>query len=374
MQQPAPAVLGREAPTTCQPSDQAPSPSRLHGQPLTGAHLKQLLQQEAAQLLRDELEAQAQHRDTLEALLAGGQQGSEQLDVSATQQQADGWDPDPGVLLQHDELAAAPPESRRLPGQQHGPAPGEEGAWQEFHQLPPLGEEQETTHQRVAALVARLRHICTQPGEYALPPDWGESDWEGWLAELSALLPDPDAFQAHSLRQHYPAWAALLGDRERRPSRDVLRTLRKGIAFRWRHPRSEEQQKHPRWRQNLQRIERAIAQVHGAHRVPSFLDAPEPQPIHLPNHRSISSTPEHATFTSEQIGKLEGSGAAKTWPFKRPPKVVLPLGVAANAAGKLRLVLDGGYVNLWAGKHPHSSPVLPVTPGHIKPGMHGNLH
>ena len=100
----------------------------------------------------------------------------------------------------------------------------------------------------------------------------------------------------------------------------------------------------------MQRIERAIAQVYGEQNVTSFLDADTPQPIHLPNHRSISSTPEHAAFTAEQISRLEATGAAKRWPFQRPPRVVLPLGVAANSAGKLRLVLDGGYVNLWAGK------------------------
>ena len=118
---------------------------------------------------------------------------------------------------------------------------------------------------------------------------------------------------------------------------------------RWKNPASEQQQKHPRWRQNLQRVERAISQVYGAHKVASFLDASEPQPIHLPNHRSISDTPEHASFASEQLRRLEETGAARAWPFEEPPKVVLPLGVATSSAGKLRLVLDGGYVNLWAG-------------------------
>ena len=82
----------------------------------------------------------------------------------------------------------------------------------------------------------------------------------------------------------------------------------------------------------------------------AFLDAAAPAPIHLPNHKS--ATEKHPSFAREQISKLSQTGAARLWPFQRPPKVVLPLGVAANAAGKLRLVLDGGYVNLWAEYRP----------------------
>lgn len=305
----------------------------------------------AAQLSGAELEEAAGPPEALVELLAAGQPSGDPLDLAAAQQQADGWDPDPGVLLQHDELAAPQPGCQQHPGQPHGPTPEESAAWEAFHQLPPLGEPLEGTQQKLQELRERLKRASSCPGECELPQGWGEDDWQSWLQELSALLPDPNAFQAHSLRQHYPAWATFLGDRQRAQSRAVLRQLEEGIKFVWRHPRSEQQQRHPRWRQNLERMERAIAAVHGQHRVASFLDAPQPQPIHFPNHKSISSTQEHAAFTSEQISRLEQTGAAKRWPFKHPPKVVLPLGVATNSAGKLRLVLDGGYVNLWAGKY-----------------------
>jgi hypothetical protein len=369
-----PADPSREPPPTFRPllagspeqQPQQPQPQQqpladLLGQPLTEARLHQLLKHEAveattqaaltaSQLIEEELAAAASRQEALEALLAAGQPSSELLDVAAAQQQADGWDPDPGVLLQHDELAAPPPASRQHPGQPHGPTQGEVAAWEAFHQLPPLGEQPEGTQQQLEGIRERIKRICSQPGECELPQGWGESDWQCWLQELSALLPDPDAFQAHSLRKHYPAWAEFLGDRNRASSRAVLRQLREGIKFEWQHPRSEQQQRHPRWRQNLERIERAITMVYGPQEVARFLDASQPQPIHLPNHQSISSTQQHADFTREQISKLEQTGAAKRWPFKHPPRVVLPLGVATNAAGKLRLVLDGGYVNLWAGK------------------------
>lgn len=328
---------------------------------------------EACQTLLDKLEAELSHREGLALLearlarqaaeaasLATLARGEAELDVSVVQQQAHGWDPDPGALFDQDVPMTPSAACQAHPQQQQGPAPGEEAAWAQFHQLPPLQQEDGAMQQKVAALRDRLRRISYSPSDYALPPDWGGEDWQAWLDELSALLPDPAHFQAHSLRQHYPAWEALLGDRERRPSRDVLRMIREGIRFKWRQPNSPHQQQHPRWRQNLQRIERAIAQVYGADRVASFLEAPEPQPIHLPNHQSISKTAEHAAFTGEQISKLESTGAARRWPFQRPPRVVLPLGVATNSAGKLRLVLDGGYVNLWAGERciglPHRAP------------------
>jgi len=69
-----------------------------------------------------------------------------------------------------------------------------------------------------------------------------------------------------------------------------------------------------------------------------------PQPIWLPNHRSFE---ENKPFALEAVAKLARSRSLLEWPFPFPPRVVLPLGVAIVEGRKPRLVLDGGYVNLF---------------------------
>lgn len=50
-----------------------------------------------------------------------------------------------------------------------------------------------------------------------------------------------------------------------------------------------------------------------------------------------------------QVETLVSTGAAMEWHFEEgPPKVVLPLGVVVNGAGKERLVLDGRYTNAYS--------------------------
>ena len=116
--------------------------------------------------------------------------------------------------------------------------------------------------EQVQALLRLLRETSSSPNQCPAPPQ-SDEEWSAWEAELTALLPDPNAFQAHSLRQHLPAWEALLGDRKREPSRHMLSWLQEGIQLKWQRIDSPEQQKHPRWRQNLHRMQRAIIAVHG---------------------------------------------------------------------------------------------------------------
>ena len=52
------------------------------------------------------------------------------------------------------------------------------------------------------------------------------------------------------------------------------------------------------------------AQTHPECNVEGFLDAREPQPIHLPNHRSLSCSPEHCAFAEEQVSDEGGSRVA----------------------------------------------------------------
>lgn len=93
-----------------------------------------------------------------------------------------------------------------------------------------------------------------------------------------------------------------------------------------------------------------------------------PQPIWLPNHRSFE---ENKPFALEAVAKLARSRSLLEWPFPFPPRVVLPLGVAIVEGRKPRLVLDGGYVNLFLKYLAFKYEGLVDLTNYLEPGMYG---
>eukprot|EP00873_Tetraselmis_striata_P021799 jgi/Tetstr1/442063/TSEL_030242.t1 len=74
----------------------------------------------------------------------------------------------------------------------------------------------------------------------------------------------------------------------------------------------------------------------------------EPQSVHLGN---LPSVDEHLEFARQEVKAMAESHRVYEWhwPDGRPPTCILPLGVAVRAVdGKLRLIFDGRYINLFA--------------------------
>jgi hypothetical protein len=78
-------------------------------------------------------------------------------------------------------------------------------------------------------------------------------------------------------------------------------------------------------------------------------DAPEPPPYMAHNHPVPL---ELRPFVDTTIADGVRAGSMKA--VAERPKVVLPLGVALNAAGKPRVILDARYLNLWTPSPPMS--------------------
>jgi len=124
------------------------------------------------------------------------------------------------------------------------------------------------------AQLGLLVSIVTDPAYADEVAGWGEAEWAAWQDSLAALLPDPDDFQAHSLRQRYWVWQALLqptGGPRRAPADEVLRRLREGCRLDFVRPDAPEQQQHPRYKANLERVSRLVAQTYGKEAVAAFL-------------------------------------------------------------------------------------------------------
>ena len=224
--------------------------------------------------------------------------------------------------------------------------------------------------QRITERLHTLKPALDSATSCCESDSWGDEQWAAWEAELAALLPDPDAFQAHSLRQQYPIWEHLLRLGKRSKMGEVvLRRLKEGCSFDFVRPSSDGQKQHPRWKQNMERVCRHIAQVYGPDAVEHFIAADRPQPIHLPNHRSFE---ENGEFGRDAVAKLAACNAIKRWPFPQPPRVVLPLGVALAEGRKPRLVLDGGYTNLFCRYQSFPYEQLPDLTAYLEQGFHGS--
>ena len=62
------------------------------------------------------------------------------------------------------------------------------------------------------------------------------------------------------------------------------------------------------------------------------------------------TTSSNADFMDETIATYEGLGIIAQWPWPggRPPRCILPMGVAVRwLERKQRAILDGRFINLW---------------------------
>ena len=84
--------------------------------------------------------------------------------------------------------------------------------------------------------------------------------------------------------------------------------------------------------------------IENRYKIPFF---ETPEKAHLPNNKSSL---KNEKFELESISEMLKIGSIKE--VKAPPKVINPLSVSENSAGKKRLILDLRYINehLYKGK------------------------
>ena len=165
------------------------------------------------------------------------------------------------------------------------------------------------------------------------------------LAYLHAMMLDPAKFVAGNLTRHLAAWQIFCNKfGHTKQARQALAWVAEGIRFQFVSPFSPGQEKHPRYRSKLQLVEQLLCSTVGPELVREMLHRNQPAPVHFANRVSCSM---YKQFVDQTIQELVQIGSLVEWQGPRPPVVINGMGVVKTRKGKLRLILDFRYVNMF---------------------------
>lgn len=170
---------------------------------------------------------------------------------------------------------------------------------------------------------------------------------DNFLTTIKTFLLDPGHFVAGNIRHHLPAWKALfdsIGVSSKAAA--VLQWVEHGVSFDFVHPLAEVQQAIPRYKERLQLVHDLLSKTVSAGSIDELLDCDTPGQVHFANRVSCTY---YSEFVRQQRDELLASGALVQWDAvsAEKPQVVSGLGVVKNHKGKLRLMLDCRYLNLF---------------------------
>lgn len=126
----------------------------------------------------------------------------------------------------------------------------------------------------------------------------------------------------------------------------VLQWTEQGVSFDFVHPFSEVQKSHPRYNERLQLVQGLLSKTVSAGSVNAMLDRDTPGRVRFANRVSCTY---YSDFVRQQRDELLVTGALVEWGKVQAgqPRIVNGLGVVKNHKGKLRLILDCRYLNLF---------------------------
>ena len=156
---------------------------------------------------------------------------------------------------------------------------------------------------------------------------------------------DPAQFVAGNLTRHHAAWKMLFakyGYTKR--ARHVLRWVAEGVKFEFVSPFSPGQEKHPRFQTKLQVVRQLLSDTVGPDAVHGMLHRNQPASVQFANRVSCSM---YKQFVSGAIQELVKVGSLVEWQGAVAPVLINGMGVVKNRKGKLRLILDCRYVNMF---------------------------
>jgi hypothetical protein len=192
----------------------------------------------------------------------------------------------------------------------------------------PLAEEHK---KRMRVLINQLESEPKEPDEARV------EEAKSWLAKLPEGILNHEEFVACSFAQYLPAWEELLKNSPRKSAKAVLGWLRRGFKPRFVGTRDAKPQKRVI-------VESMLRKVVPNQRVEPMLEGKYPHQITFQNHRSLYL---NWGFSRGELRKLVIWGVASIWNYEDGKSVVInPLGVA-ESAGKLRLICNARYINLF---------------------------
>lgn len=173
---------------------------------------------------------------------------------------------------------------------------------------------------------------------------------------LSAILPQrvrqsmksESEFQAGALHRNAEVWKQYLHRIGAPPqeTKEVVGILNNGVALQWCHALDTDKVAETRHKQRQNGVRMLLQQVgKSPAAAEEMLKQPHPDSITLPNRFSCE---EHQQFAREQIAVNVQRGVLIEWPWEdTKPWIMSPLSVVANSVGKLRLIMDARYLNLF---------------------------
>lgn len=239
-----------------------------------------------------------------------------------------------------DEFNREPPEPEDWPDPGEDPGAEPDGidlsAWEEEARSvrPRIAqpEPQEEQRKKVREVFDRLE---AKPGE----PD--EAEIEALLKELDVIpgeIPNADDFVAGNFAHNRAAWEEMLQERPTRAGRRVLDWLRRGFRPSFGDPARAKADK-------KKVVDEMLRKAYPGVQPEVFLTGNRPHRVAFKNHRSFY---RHWSFSSKELLKLLLWGAIEIADPGSETEVTVenPLGVA-DQDGKLRLFLNGRYVNIF---------------------------
>lgn len=247
-------------------------------------------------------------------------------------------------------------------GSDRGRAPQARGVTEGVaRKLPKIEVEWKEVHQALEA----WQEACTTVGEPA-----GPGTTRSLAQEWNKALKD-DEFVAGVPNTRLTAWEEYFrwarGDAPlAAEQQEILAWLRHGVKVEWVGVDAKAQQDHPRYGQRRQQVLELLSNtLRGkGQRVRELLDGKRPGKVQFVNRKSVQL---HEAFVKTSLEDLLSTGALREV-AEEQVQVCSGLGVAANRKGKLRLILDARYINLFDKYVPFSYEKLTDVPQYAKHG------
>jgi hypothetical protein len=184
----------------------------------------------------------------------------------------------------------------------------------------------------------RMRNLMDQlECESDEPDESRAAESRSWLANLPEGILNHEQFVACSFARYLPAWEEILKGSPRKSAKAVLSWLKRGFKTRFVGTKDAKPQKRTI-------VESMLQKVAPRSKVESLLKGKFPHQVTFENHRSFYL---NWGFLKGEIIKLVLWGATSIWRDEDgEPVVINPLGVA-ESAGKLRLICNVRYINLF---------------------------
>ena len=167
-----------------------------------------------------------------------------------------------------------------------------------------------------------------------------------WLESLQDILLPVEQYVAGFTQLHGAAWSEWLHDSTPQASR-VMQAITKGLQFQFVPPMAASQQQRPHSQSRYQQVSNMLRRLVPPAQAADLLGRATQGSVHFPNKASLE---QHADFVRAEACSLRQAGALRTpqeLGMAEPPCLVHGLAVHQNRKGKLRLIVDARYLNLF---------------------------